>query len=110
MRLIQHIYPALGSSARTICNVQAFPISATILLFAPLVYLVCGVMMIGGIGAVVLCEVSAFAPRFSFMQNAGIASLFGLVALLAVSWWLGSSRTSGPPTAATDCAGVSTSG
>ncbi len=73
--------PAMETTARVLWKVVSFPVFATILVLARVVYLVCGVMMIGGIFAAVLFEISAVGPRFPFLQIVGIASLFGLFAM-----------------------------
>jgi uncharacterized membrane protein len=82
MKAATRIHPAVGASGRALWKIATFPVVAAILLLAPVVYFVCGLMFVGGIIAAVLFEVSAVGPRFPFLQIAGIAALFGLVAVL----------------------------
>lgn len=85
MRMTIDMHPALDTTARVLWKVVRFPFLATVLLLAPIVYVVCGVMMVGGILGAVLFEISAVGPRFPFLQIIGLSSLFGVFAVLYYS-------------------------
>lgn len=82
MKTAVDIRPALNTSARVLGKTLIAPVIATVLLLAPVVYLICSVMMVGGVLAAVLFEVSAVGPRFPFLQVVGISLLFGVVMAL----------------------------
>lgn len=76
------IHPALSASARMAWKVVSFPLIAGLLLLKPVVDVVCGFMLIGGLVAATAFELSAVGPRFPFLQVAGLALAFGLFAVL----------------------------
>lgn len=77
------IHPALSASARITLKVVSFPlIAGLLLLLKPFVDAICAFVLVFGLVAAVAFELSAVGPRFPFLQIAGMALGFGLVAAL----------------------------
>lgn len=67
---------------RAIWKIVSFPIITALLLLKPLVDFVCGFMLICGVPAAIVFEISAVGPRFPFLLVMGIFLAFGLFAAL----------------------------
>ena len=83
--------PVVVLSTRFLAKALLAPVAACILVLAPIVYLVCSVMMAGGVLAGVLFEISSAGPRFPFLQVLVISSLCGVLMALyyaLVAWIL----------------------
>jgi len=75
-------HPALRASARVTWKIVTFPVIAGLLLMKPVVEMVCGFALMGGLVAAVAFEISAAGPRFPFLLIAGMALGFGAFAVL----------------------------
>jgi len=82
MKTATDMRSAVDISVSALWRATRFPLLATVLLLAPLVYMFCGVMMVGGVLAAILFQISAVGPRFPFLHVVGISLLFGVVMLL----------------------------
>lgn len=82
MNAIADIHPALTTSVRVLWKIVLCPIVVSLLLLEPIVGLVCGVMMFGGIFAAIVFEVSAVGPRFPFLFMLSMSLSFGVIYML----------------------------
>lgn len=74
--------PLLNRLARALSTVLRLPIVALLLLFEPVVNVVCGAAAILGVLIAVVFELSAAGPRFPFIQVASISLAFGVILVL----------------------------
>lgn len=77
-----HMHPAAGTALRVLGKILMFPVLATLLLLAPIVTVVCGLLFVGGIFASIIYEVSAVGPRFPFLFVMGLSLGLGLFLVL----------------------------
>jgi hypothetical protein len=82
MRVAILAHPLVCASARVLRKLLLFPILTTLVMLEPVVSFTCCLMMLGGIFAALVFEVSAVGPEFPFLLIAGVSLAFGVFLLL----------------------------
>jgi hypothetical protein len=76
-----HSHP-FSTAARVLSSTVRAPIVALLLLLEPIVNVVCGLVVVLGLLAALVFEISAVGPRFPFVQVAAISLSFGVFLIL----------------------------
>lgn len=77
-----NVYSLANESIHIFGKLALFPIVATLILLAPIVNVVCGFLLVGGVLSAIVFEVSAVGPRFPFFLVMGLSLGFGLFLLI----------------------------
>lgn len=67
---------------RALCKAVCLPIVGVLLLLEPVVRLACGLLLVLGVFAAIVFELSAVGPWFPFLQVLGISLSFGVILVL----------------------------